>query len=265
MSRPLLIAHRGGLEQAPENTMAAFAAAIAGGADGLELDLQLSSRGVLVVRHDPLGEDDDLAALPRLAEVLDLVATRRPDMRIVVDVKASPWSQGGADHGRTLIERAAPLLRAHPAPERIVLGSFAWDVLDHARAVAPEFATAYHTMAARWLAGLTEQQTGVRDRRDYLAYAEAWRQDKGPGFEALSWLDLLKAAGGRIWSCQHRDLTRAAVSHAHALGLAVWTWTVNTEDDLRRVLALGVDAITTDRPQAMLNQMDSMETETRHV
>lgn len=264
MSRPLLIAHRGGLEQAGENSLAAFAGAIDGGADGLELDLQLSAGGELVVRHDPLGEDEDVSALPRLAEVLDLVAAGRPEMRIVVDLKASPWTETGAARGQALIERAAPLLRAHVRPDRIVLGSFAWDALDHARAVLPGFATAYHTMAARWLAGLSERQTGVRDARDYLAYAETWRQGRGPGFEALSWLELFQAGGGRIWSCQHRDLTALAIERARALGLAVWTWTVNTEADLRRVLDLGVDAVTTDRPQAMLRLMDSLQMETRH-
>jgi len=54
MRRPILIAHRGGLEHAAENSLEAFAAAIAGGVDGFELDLQLARGGQLVVRHDVL-------------------------------------------------------------------------------------------------------------------------------------------------------------------------------------------------------------------
>lgn len=50
--RPLLVAHRGASYAYPENTMAAFDAALAEGADGLELDLQLSADGVPVVFHD---------------------------------------------------------------------------------------------------------------------------------------------------------------------------------------------------------------------
>lgn len=253
-----LIAHRGGLEHGPENSLAAFASAIDLGADGVELDLQMLDDGDLLVRHDMLTRDAGAADLPRLDQVLDLIGRRRPDMRIVVDLKATPWTTGHESDGRVLVERAAPHLRAHVRPDRIVLGSFDWTALEHARDVLPEFPTAFHTMATRWLAGLPLQQTGVADVRDYLAYMEAWRQARGPGMEALSALDAIKAAGGRIWSCLHRDLTPAAVARARDLGLEVWTWTVNTEADLARVLALGVDAITTDRPQHLLDLLSTI-------
>lgn len=52
MKRPFLWAHRGVSRWTPENTMAAFAAAVTSGADGIELDLHLSSDGVPVVIHD---------------------------------------------------------------------------------------------------------------------------------------------------------------------------------------------------------------------
>src|SRR5436190_19971309 len=50
--RPLVFAHRGGSALAPENTMDAFANGLSLGADGLELDVHLSSDGVVVVHHD---------------------------------------------------------------------------------------------------------------------------------------------------------------------------------------------------------------------
>jgi len=50
--RPLLVGHRGALEAAPENTMPAFAAALAGGADIIELDVQLTADQQVVVFHD---------------------------------------------------------------------------------------------------------------------------------------------------------------------------------------------------------------------
>lgn len=50
--RPLKIAHRGGTGLWPENTMGAFERAIAGGAEGIELDVHLSKDGVPVVHHD---------------------------------------------------------------------------------------------------------------------------------------------------------------------------------------------------------------------
>ena len=48
----LNIAHRGGAGLRPENTLAAFADAMARGCDGAELDVQLSADGVVVVHHD---------------------------------------------------------------------------------------------------------------------------------------------------------------------------------------------------------------------
>jgi glycerophosphoryl diester phosphodiesterase len=264
MTRPILIAHRGGLEHAPENSLEAFESAMESAVDGFELDVQLARDGGLVVRHEVLPPGADPCAWPSLGDVLALAAARRPEMRIVIDLKGAPWTEGGKARGRALIDQAAPLLKAYPRPDRLVLGSFDWDALDYAREALPTLSRAYHTMAARWLAGLSPVQTAVDDPRDYLAYLEAWRQARGPGFEALSHLDLFRSGGAAIWSCLHRDLTLGSVARARDLGLAVWTWTVNTEDDLSRVLELGVDAVTTDQPGRMLRYFDTQPKEARH-
>src|SRR5215472_18118223 len=50
--RPLVLAHRGGAALRPENTLSAFANAIALGADGAELDAHLTRDGRVVVHHD---------------------------------------------------------------------------------------------------------------------------------------------------------------------------------------------------------------------
>ena len=52
MSKPLIIAHRGASGLFPENTLASFEAAIKLGSDGIELDVHLTSDGVIVVHHD---------------------------------------------------------------------------------------------------------------------------------------------------------------------------------------------------------------------
>ncbi|SHK16758.1 glycerophosphoryl diester phosphodiesterase [Geosporobacter subterraneus DSM 17957] len=52
MKRPLIIGHRGASAYAPENTMASFKKALALGADGLEIDVQMSKDGHLVICHD---------------------------------------------------------------------------------------------------------------------------------------------------------------------------------------------------------------------
>jgi glycerophosphoryl diester phosphodiesterase len=52
ITRPAIIAHRGGSAYAPENTLAAFQSAVEQGADGIELDVHLSADGEVVVIHD---------------------------------------------------------------------------------------------------------------------------------------------------------------------------------------------------------------------
>jgi glycerophosphoryl diester phosphodiesterase len=66
---PLVIAHRGASALAVENTLAAFAAAAAAGADGVELDVRLCATGEVVVFHD--------ADLRRLAGRADRIRCRR--------------------------------------------------------------------------------------------------------------------------------------------------------------------------------------------
>ena len=261
MTRPVIIAHRGGSAPAAENTLPAFRQALELGVDGIELDLQLGDAGDLVVIHDMITAGDRREDAPRLASVLDLVQALRPRARVVIDLKSAPWTPGLEDQGRRLVDAAASLLQAYPCKDRIILASFDWDALEHASRCLPACPIAFHTMAARWLDRLSAAQTGVNDRRDLLAYLEGWRQRRGPGFEALSPLELMRAADGDIWSCLHRDLTDTAVAKARGLGLAVWTWTVNQPADLARVIRLGVDAVTTDRPDQLLRYLDAQEQE----
>lgn len=66
---PLVIAHRGASGARPEHTAAAYALALEQGADVLEPDLQISSDGQLIVRHDPyLSSSTDIAARPEFAD-----------------------------------------------------------------------------------------------------------------------------------------------------------------------------------------------------
>ncbi|MBU0509187.1 glycerophosphodiester phosphodiesterase [bacterium] len=57
--RPLILGHRGAPHSAPENSLESFRIALAAGADGIELDVQITGDGVLVAHHDgslPSGE-----------------------------------------------------------------------------------------------------------------------------------------------------------------------------------------------------------------
>ncbi len=101
--RPLIVGHRGALAVAPENTMAAFQAGLAGGADIIELDVQLTADDQVVVYHDfDLGARTTLQGPVRAypAEVitdLDVGSAFGPAFagaRIPLLVEALAWARG---------------------------------------------------------------------------------------------------------------------------------------------------------------------------
>jgi glycerophosphoryl diester phosphodiesterase len=61
-------------------------------------------------------------------------------------------------------------------------------------------------------------------------------------------VSVILPAGAIIWSPFYRDVDRARIDEAHALGLKVVVWTVNEPAQIERMLDLGVDCLISDRP-----------------
>jgi glycerophosphoryl diester phosphodiesterase len=239
-SRPLVFAHRGGCALGPENTFSAFDRGIAAGADGLELDVNLSSDGVLVVHHDEtldrttsgsgpiaartaaeLGRLDagDGAGIPTLREVLQ----RYRDVRIIVEMKLNTAAIGQA---------VAREVRLAASAERVCAAGSGVRCLAAARAALPEMASS---------AAHAEVQIALY--RGWLRCA-ARRVPYG-GFQVPE-----KAMG-------HRIVSPRFIRQAHECGLKVQVWTVDDEADMRRLLGWGVDALITNRPDAALRVRDA--------
>jgi glycerophosphoryl diester phosphodiesterase len=228
-SRPLVFAHRGGSALAPENTTAAFANGLAVGADGIELDVQLSRDGVVVVHHDQTVDRttagqgpvaamtaQDLARLdvPALADVL----ARFRDARVIVEMKTN---------GRELASAVVDVVRRADAIERVCLGAFGQRVLNAVRSFEPALATSAAREEVRWAL----YRSWVRRPSYGVPYQ---------GFQVPEW-----AGTTRI-------VSRRFVDMAHRAGLGVQVWTVDNEADARRLLGWGVDALITDRPDVMV-------------
>ena len=227
--RALVFAHRGGSALAPENTIAAFDNGLALGADGLELDVHLSSDGVVVVHHDrdlvrTTGlagavvdrTADELAEVhvPRLAQVL----ARYPKVPIIVELKVNT---------RDMARAAIDVVRGAGAVARVCFGSFGTRVLETARALEPAIVTSASREEVRW------------------ALYRSW----------VRWPLRRPAYGGfqvPEWSGRTRVVSRRFVDAAHRAGLGVQVWTVDTKADARRMLACGVDALITDRPDLIV-------------
>ena len=227
--RPLVFAHRGGSALAPENTIAAFDNGLALGADGIELDVHRSRDGIVVVHHDrtldrtttlrgPIAarDADELrrAGVPALSDVL----TRYRDARIIIELKVNESALASAVIGD---------VRGAGAVDRVCLGSFGTRVLRAARALEPRVATS----ASREEVRLALYRSWVRWPVRRTAYA---------GYQ------IPEMAGGT------RVVSPRFVEHAHRAGLQVQVWTVDREDDGRRLLEWGVDALITDRPDRLV-------------
>jgi glycerophosphoryl diester phosphodiesterase len=227
------IAHRGASGRAPENTRAAFAAALDLGAEAIELDVQLSADGELVVIHDetldrttdgagPVGDRSaaELAALdagvwfapefageriPRLADVLAQVRDR---VTLNVEIKSA------RDLG-VIEPKLAALVAAEHAAEWVVFSSFHSEGVRNMRAAAP------------WarLGVLCDEDPRTR------------------GLALANEVNAEMLIPGRRW------LDARIVEEAHVRGLDVWVWTVNEPGEMRRLIALGVDALFSDYPE----------------
>jgi len=228
-SRPLVFAHRGGSALAPENTIAAFDNGLALGADGLELDVHLSRDGVVVVHHDRLLDRttalrgpiavrtaDELgrAGIPSLEDVL--VRYREP--RVIVEMKVN---------SRAFAEATIDVVRRAKAVDRVCLGSFGLGVLRAARLIEPAIATSGAREEVRWAL--------------YRSWCR-WPVSRVPykGYQIPEWAGRTRVVSPRF------------VEYAHDAGLGVQVWTVDRAEDARRLLAWGVDALITDRPDVIV-------------
>jgi glycerophosphoryl diester phosphodiesterase len=232
---PLAFAHRGGAAQGDENTVDAFARAVAMGYRYIETDVHASADGVAVMFHDATlarmaGRPErvrdlrwaDLASIrvggapviPRLDEVL----TAWPQVRFNIDVKD--------DSG---VEPTIEVLRRTGVHERVLLASFSdARTARMRREFGPALATSPGTrgVARLWAASRT-----------------------GRGAARLG--AAVAAAQVPVRQGPVRVVDARFVRYAHALGLQVHVWTIDAPDRMHELLDLGVDGIMTDRIEVL--------------
>lgn len=235
----MLVAHRGGSGLAPENTLEAFIEAVElWGADMLELDVRLTRDGQVVVVHDATVDrtTDGRGAVAELtlAQLQQLDAGAR---FVDPEGRRSRAGQGirmplfrevlrRLPHTRLNVEAkcvevAAPLRReieAHGATHRVLIAA------EHERARRP--ARGYR---GPW--GTSREQM-IR----FVLLGRTPRSDILQIPPRASGLDLVSPR---------------RIAAAHRRNLPVHVWTIDDPDEMRRLLALGVDGIQTDRPDRL--------------
>ena len=231
---PTVMAHRGLSADAPENTLYAFSDAILVGADFIELDVQQTRDGVLVVMHDSnlkrtTGVNKDIwdvdyadiqnldagswfdpayanARIPTLEETLQFV-----DKRAKLNIEIKPTKHGSD----TLEQDVAELITRYQYTDACYVTSFSYGSLKKVKEANPEIRTGY----------------------------------------------LMSVAYGQFYSLKYADafslnkvfVTSQVVNAAHQQGKQIFAWTVNSMSEVRSLCNLHVDSIITDDPVMVQN------------
>lgn len=221
-----VVAHRGFSGRYPENTMAAFRAAVETGADAVELDVHLSEDGEVVVMHDGRLErttsgKGELAHLT-LDEIRSVDAgswkspafagERVPTLREVLAETALPIMVEIKPEREELVRRTVEVITEADAVSRTIIASFSEANLRLAATMLPEC--------------------------ERLALGK-------PKLERL--LDLAHIAGPPF-----NDADGKLVNDLHRNDRALWAWTVDETKDIERMIRLGADGIISNWPDRVV-------------
>ncbi|KRE47013.1 glycerophosphodiester phosphodiesterase [Paenibacillus sp. Soil522] len=231
----LLSAHRGDTQSAPENSLQAVRSSVDQGVDAVEIDVQLTRDGVVVLHHDYNlrrmagvakrvseltydevarlnignrgGELDQIERIPMLAEVLAEVQGKA---KLIIDLK----SYGP---GEELARQVVTLIEQFDMVQDCYIQSFDRQTLQQIRQLNPDIKIGQII---------------------YFAIGD------------LSLLDV------DFYTVEQVMLTEQLVESAHKKGREVWVWTVNSERNLKEVLKFEIDGIITDYPARAHNMVE---------
>ncbi|PUZ29283.1 hypothetical protein DCC81_07430 [Chitinophaga parva] len=224
-----VIAHRGAWKNqgASENSVGSLRNAIAMGCQGSEFDVWMSLDSVLVISHDPVigGKNIESSTGAAVLQVALKNGEKVPSLdqyleeikqqnktRLYLEIKSSLVSQ---ERSLALTDRVVAMVRRHKAQAWVKYISFNFGVLEHIRQLDPVADVAY-------LSGdktMEQLQDGGVNGADYPYY-----------------------------SFHSGDI----VSQAHERGISTNAWTVDTKEEMLFLLGKGIDMITTNEPELLL-------------
>ncbi len=250
---PLVIAHAdtGGTSPWPGDTMLFLENAAALGVDVLEMNVNMTGDGQIVLNHDITVDEttdgtgvisdmtlaevqaldaaydwtqDDGATYPYRGQgvvmpTLEEVFQTFPDYAMIVEIKQEAPS---------MAQPLCNLIRQYGMETKVIVPSFSDLAMGEFRAACPEVATA--------------ASTGEVKQFVYLSFAFLGNPVTPPYYAMQV---PIESAGITV-------ITSGFVANAHRRGLQIHAWTINDPDDMRMLIDLGVDGIMTDRPDVLL-------------
>jgi glycerophosphoryl diester phosphodiesterase len=205
----------------------------------------------------------DGARIPKLEDVYRLAKSRaKPGFLLYVELKTALLDLSQSAEPEPLAEAAVALARRMGVAEQTVFVSFDWRALTHAKKIAPEIPNAFTTLPFYQIDPTDSSAARDPEWSEDAALRAAsasgapwaagwdWRSQTGTNF-AERMLRAIASGPADGWFAWHGDVTAETVPLAKSLGLSVSCWTVDEIDEMRRLTALGVDAILTDRPDRL--------------
>ena len=253
-NKPLIIAHRGASAVAPENTLAAFRKAIAGGAEGVEFDVRLTSDGEAVVFHDAdlkriAGRDEKIIDLsseklqkidaglwfnrvfPRIANEefsSETIPTLRDVLTLLNDFRGLIYIELKCKEREVepLAKAVCREIGASPLLPQIIVKSFRLQVIPEIRRICEGVTTAA-LFAPKIM-------TMLRKEKYLLKIAQEFRADQ--------------------ISLHYTLVSRKFMSKAEKREFPIAVWTVDNPRFVKRATDLGIKAIITNNPAILLEK-----------
>src|SRR5579871_2231588 len=268
MPNPLNIAHRGGAQLWPENTLPAFISAAREEFDAAELDVQLTRDDRLIVFHD-FHLKPALCRNARGEWLRRKHFARPPALRDLSFAELREYDVGRAKPG-SFYERRHRHVRPSDGARMPSLSEVIKAVQDFRRdfrlfieiktALRPGISAPPEAVADAVLDELIAAD--VLNRAVLVGFAWAGlTHAKKRNERVRCWFNTeprsgqsanqIAAAGGDGWFCPLNRANARALASARARGLSFGVWTVNRAKDMRRLIEAGVDGICTDRPDRL--------------
>jgi glycerophosphoryl diester phosphodiesterase len=235
-TQPIIFAHRGACAHTPENTLPSFEMAADHKADAVELDAKLSSDDVVMVIHDQT-VDRTTGCMGKVNE-LTLAELKKLDAGITFDEKFTGVQIPTLDEvfeavgqkllvnveltnykstSDRLVEQVIRVVKRHKMEDRVLFSSFYSGNLAKCKTLLPNT-----PVAQLCLPGLL----GIFTRSRFF-----------------------RKVSPQVIHPYLSDVSKSYVDKEHQSGRRVHVWTVNDDQDLKRMYAIGVDGIFTDDPQ----------------
>lgn len=249
-----LVAHRGGAALAPENTLAAFENAVSLGVAAVEMDVHLTQDGEVVVFHDNILDNKtdgqgniadttwaalqtlnaaakfpngwpEPVAIPSLAQVIRALKGK---VRMQIEIKLREH-EGRYSRYPQIEAKVVDILRKEDVLNEVLLISYDWGCLITSKTLEPRI------------------RIGTIVAPESLARLPIHNQMTP--FALVKTIESLEAD---YMNVESNLVTKYLVDAAHANGLKVAAWTVNEPALMQRLAALGIDSITSDRPDLLV-------------